>query len=61
VNDEVIYAQLSELSGGKIILDTETRLHNTNDILAQNVVKKKKFFPKDNKNLKFQRRKKRND
>ncbi|MEI6575083.1 MAG: DUF4290 domain-containing protein [Bacteroidota bacterium] len=61
VADEVIYAQLSELSGGKINLDTETRLNNTNDILAQNVVKKKKFFPKDNKNMKFQRRKKRID
>jgi len=61
VNDEVIYGQLSELAGGKLKLDTETRLNNTNDILAQNVIKKKKFFTKDNKNSNFKRKKKRND
>jgi hypothetical protein len=48
VNDDLIFEHFKELSDGKLVLDENFKLNETNDILARN--KKKKFTgkPRDN-------------
>ncbi|HOX76461.1 MAG TPA: DUF4290 domain-containing protein [Bacteroidales bacterium] len=43
VDDEVILKNLGELSGNRLKLSEEHKLSHTNEILARNIVKKKKF------------------
>lgn len=48
VNDELIFEHFRELTEGKMVLDNDFRLNETNDILARN--KKKKFPVKQREN-----------
>ena len=48
VSDELIYEHLDLLSNGLLKLSDDAKLHNTNDILARNIKKKKFQRPKDN-------------
>jgi hypothetical protein len=48
VSDELIYEHLDLLSNGMLKLSDDAKLHNTNDILARNVKKKKFQRPKEN-------------
>ncbi|MDT8394615.1 MAG: DUF4290 domain-containing protein [Bacteroidales bacterium] len=48
VNDDLIFEHFKELSDGKLVLDNDFRLNETNDILAR--AKKKKFVSKQRDN-----------
>lgn len=48
VNDDLIFEHFKELSDGKLVLDDDFRLNETNDILARG--KKKKFVSKQREN-----------
>lgn len=48
VNDDLIFEHFKELSDGKLVLDDDFRLNETNDILARG--KKKKFVSKQRDN-----------